>query len=121
MDEISKIPSYLIPNNLKEPANKQFIDNYIICAHCEKKFMIKKSNLRSICLHIKNCCSDKVEIRCNFPFCNFKTTRKCSLCRHKLTHKAPKFKCEKCGKCFHRTDHFKTHKKNALNCDKYLF
>jgi hypothetical protein len=121
MTEFYSIPAFLTPIKAEEPENKQFIDDYIICAHCEKKFMIKKSNLNSICTHIKYCGSDKVEIKCDFPFCNFKTTREDCLYHHKFVHKEPLFKCDNCGKCFHRSDHLKVHKKNIKNCDKYLF
>ena len=86
------------------------------CELCSFTFL----HIKSLKKHIENpesCQKSSQTHQC--PKCNNKSVSRKALMRHMIKH-TDKYKCETCNHAFSRSEYLEDHKKNPLNCKKYL-
>ena len=86
------------------------------CELCSFTFL----HIKSLKKHIENpesCQKSSQTHQC--PKCNNKSVSRKALMRHMVKH-TDKYKCETCNHAFSRSEYLEDHKKNPLNCKKYL-
>ena len=86
------------------------------CELCSFTFL----HIKSLKKHIENpesCQKSSQTHQC--PKCNNKSVSGKALMRHMIKH-TDKYKCETCNHAFSRSEYLEDHKKNPLNCKKYL-
>ena len=86
------------------------------CEVCRFSFR----HIKSLKKHIENPESHQKSSQTHqCPKCNNKCVSRQALMRHMIKH-TDKYKCETCNHAFSRSEYLEDHKKNPLNCKKYL-